>query len=184
MIMKQNINPDNSLLLLVDIQEKFRKVIPNLDEVISNSAKLIKSFNILKIPIIVTEQYPQGLGGTVQELKELLEEHDHIEKISFDCFRNQDFIKKLKEKNKQNLIICGIETHICVTQTVLSALENKFNVYLIADAVSSRKKTDYEISLKKMQAEGAKLASTEMIIFQMMKDSKDNNFKEISNIVK
>ena len=184
MLMKSKINPSNSLLLVVDIQEKFRKVISDFDEVTSNSVKLIKSFNILKIPIIVTEQYPKGLGETVAELKELLKEHGYIEKVSFDCFGNEEFINLLEKKGKKNIILCGIEAHVCVTQTVLTSLEKGYNVYLIADALSSRKRSDYNIAIKRMLQEGAKLASTEMIIFQMMRDSKNENFKEISKIIK
>ena len=182
--MKQAISPENSLLLVIDIQEKFRNVINQFDKVIHNSNKLIKAANILKIPILVTEQYPKGLGITVKEIKETLDDYTYSEKVSFDCFGDVNFIKKLEEKNKPNLIICGIEAHICITQTVLSALENKYNVYLIADAVSSRKEEDYKIALRRLESDGAKLASTEMIIFQLIKDSKDKNFKDISSIVK
>lgn len=182
--MKSILNPENSLLLVIDIQEKFRKVINEFDRIVNNSKKLIKAFNLLKISIIVTEQYAKGLGETVPELKEILKDHNKIEKINFDCFKNKQFIELLNKKEKKNLIICGIEAHICVTQTVLSALENQFNVYIIADAISSRKKSDYDIAMKRLESEGAKLASTEMIIFQMMEDSKDKNFKDISKIVK
>lgn len=180
--MKSIITPENSLLLVIDIQEKFRNVINQFDKLINNSKKLIKVANILKIPILVTEQYTKGLGETVNEIKETLKEYTHLEKVSFDCFGDKNFIKKLK--GKPNIIICGIEAHICVFQTALSALENKFNVYLIADAVSSRKEADCNIALRRLESSGAKLASTEMIIFQMIIDSKDTNFKDISKIVK
>lgn len=171
-------------MLIVDIQEKFRQVINGFKGIISNVSKLIQAFNILKISILVTEQYPKGLGKTVEELEEVLKKYEKIEKISFDCFNDKKFVKLIEKERKKNLIICGIEAHVCVTQTVLSALEKGFNVYLIADAISSRKKSDYEIAIKRMIHEGAKLASTEMIIFQMIKDSKDEEFKELSNIIK
>jgi nicotinamidase-related amidase len=184
--MSDSPKPDNSILLVIDIQEKFRTVISDFEATAANINKLIQSFTILNIPIIVTEQYPKGLGSTIKEIKDNLKNYDCIEKTSFDCFNDKSFIELLKSKfiNKKNLIICGIESHVCVFQTVLSALRNDFQVYLIADAVSSRKKSDYEIALVRMKKEGVKLASTEMIIFQMIKDSKDINFRAISSIIK
>jgi nicotinamidase-related amidase len=175
----------DSLLLIIDIQEGFRKAIPDLDKVIDNTSKLAKAFSILGIPIVLTEQYPKGLGSTCPELKNILEDCDRIEKVSFDCFNDDSFadLIKTKYKNKKNLIIAGIESHVCVFQTALSAKKD-FNVYLIADAVSSRKQSDKQIALRRLEKEGIKLASTEMIIFQMLKDSKDDNFKQISSIVK
>ena len=182
--MDSKLSPKNSLLLVIDIQEKFRPVIYEFDRVVINSRKLIQSANTLNIPIILTEQYPKGLGSTVAEIKEVLANHDQIEKVSFDCFGDSDFLNLINEKKRKNLLICGIESHVCVTQTALSAQDNGFNVYLMADAISSRKKSDYDISLRRLETEGVKLASTEMIIFQMIKDSKDRNFKELSGIVK
>ncbi len=180
------INSKNSLLLIIDIQEKFRLVLFNVDELISNVTKLVKAFQLLKIPILVIEQYPKGLGKTMKEIKEELDGYDYIEKVSFDCFHNRDFFDLLENKfsDKKYLIICGIEAHVCVTQTVLSALFKGYDVHLVANAVSSRKKIDYDIALRRMEDEGAKLSSSEMIIFQMIKDSKEEHFKEISQIIK
>lgn len=184
--MSFKLTPKNSLLLVIDIQEKFRPVIYEFDLVVSNTQKLIKVANLLKIPVLVTEQYPKGLGETVAEVKNNLKKYELIEKVAFDCFNVKGFIELLNKKFTpvKNLIICGIESHVCVFQTVLSALEKGFNVYLIGDAISSRKKTDYEIAIKRMLHEGVKLVSAEMIIFQMIKDSKDDRFKGISGIVK
>lgn len=180
------ISPDNSILLIIDIQEKFRPVLFNSDELISNVTKLVKAFQLLKIPILVSEQYPTGLGETVKEIKQELNEYAYVEKVSFDCFKNSDFLNILENKlsGKKHLIVCGIESHVCVIQTVLSAIFKGYNVHLIADAVSSRKKSDYDLALRRMENEGAKLSSSEMIIFQMIEDSTDKHFKEISRIVK
>ena len=180
------INAKNSLLLIIDIQEKFRPVIFNFDEIISNVVKLVKVFQLLKIPILLSEQYPKGLGETVKEIKEELGEYDYIEKVCFDCFRNKDFLDLLENKfsDKRYLVVCGIEAHVCVTQTVLSALSQGYKVHLVANAVSSRKKVDYDIALRRMENEGAKLSSAEMVVFQMIEDSKDENFKKISQIIK
>ncbi|MCK5281991.1 MAG: hydrolase [Nanoarchaeota archaeon] len=182
--MSSNINPKDSLLLIVDIQEKFRPVISGIDDIISNIAKLVRAFNLLKIPILVTEQYPKGLGSTVKEISHALDKFDYVEKVCFDCFEKKEFADLIKKKNVKNIIISGIESHVCIIQTALSALEKGFDVYAVADAISSRKKIDYEIALRRMEKEGVKLVSTEMIIFQMIEDAKDENFKEISRIVK
>jgi nicotinamidase-related amidase len=134
--------------------------------------------------MVFSEQYPKGLGETVPEIKEKLNKKNLAKKVSFDCFGDKGFLKLLSKKKAKNLILCGIETHVCVFQTALSALNAGYNVYLVSDAVSSRKKTDYDIALRRMEQEGVKLVSTEMIIFQMIKDSKDKDFKAISKIVK
>ena len=180
------INPKESLLIIIDVQEKFRPVLADIDKVISNIVKLVKVFQLLEIPILVCEQYPKGLGETVGEIKNELAGYDYIEKTSFDCFRNEEFSDLLKKKysDKKHLIICGIESHVCVFQSVISALSQGYNVYLAADAAASRKKPDYEIALRRIESEGAKPASTEMLIFQMIADSKHKYFKEISRIVR
>jgi len=175
-----------SLLVVIDIQEKFRPVLFNTDELISNVIKLVKVFQLLKIPVLVCEQYPKGLGKTMKEIKEELKEFDYVEKVSFNCFLNSDFIDLLENKfsDKNQLIICGIEAHVCVIQTVLNALSKNYEVHLVANAVSSRRKMDCDIALRRMELEGAKLSSLEMVVFQMIKDSKDKHFKEISQIIR
>lgn len=181
---KNNINKNNSLLLVIDVQEKFRPVIFKWKNLIGNITKLIISFQVLKIPILLTEQYPKGLGKTVSEINNIMIQLNPIEKREFNCFNNKTFIKELKKSKKKNLIICGIESHVCVLQTVLSALAAGFNVHLVADAVSSRKQPDYDIAIKRMVHEGAKLVSAEMVIFQLTKTSSSKEFKKIIKIVK
>ncbi len=182
--MNPAIEPNDSLLLVIDIQEKFRLVINEFDRVVDNSKKLIKASNLLNIPIIVTEQYPGGLGETVEEIHKVLEVFGDVKKVSFNCFNNSDFVDLIRKEAKKNIIISGIESHVCDIQTAIAALAKGYNVCLVADAVSSRKISDYEVALRRMENEGVKLASTEMIIFQMIKDSKDEKFKELSNIIK
>ncbi len=173
---------ENTVLVVVDLQEKFLPVIDNMDLVIDNSIKLIKSFHIMKIPSIVTEQYSKGLGKTVDSVRKELEDYKPIEKVCFDCYSEKEFVTKVKKF--KNLVVCGIESHVCVTQTVLSALNSGQNVYLIADAVSSRKKTDTEIALRRLEKEGVKLATTEMIIFQLLGKAGTAEFKQILKIIK
>jgi nicotinamidase-related amidase len=180
------LTPENSLLLIIDVQEKFRPVMFNIDALLANVPKLAKASQLLKIPVLVTEQYPKGLGDTMSEIKEVLEDNDYVDKTCFDCFGKAEFADLLEKKypDRMNLIVCGLETHVCVAQTVMSALERDYTVHLVADALSSRKQTDYHIALERLQSDGAKIASTEMVIFQLLKDSKHEHFKTISQIIK
>ena len=183
--MKKNILArNNTALIVVDIQEKFLPVIKNLDEVIENTIKLIKSFQIMKIPIIVTEQYSKGLGKTVEKIRKELKDYKPIEKITFNCFDNTNFSNILKNKKIKNLVICGIESHVCVTQTLLAALSGGYTVYLVKDAVSSRKESDYRIAIERAKQEGAFVTSIEMIVFQLLKKAGTREFKEVLKVIK
>jgi len=177
---------ENVVLLVIDIQDKFRPVIPGISSVIANTAKLVQAFQVFNVPVVVTEQYPGKLGTTVKEIRDVLSGNDHIEKVYFDCFCEQSFARLLKKKYKKKkiLVICGIEAHVCIFQTALDALSRGYEVHLVTDAVSSRKRVDHETALKRLATEGVKLATSEMLIFQMMRDAKEAHFKEISRIVK
>jgi len=175
-------NQEDTALVVVDIQDKFLPVIKNIDNVIDNTIKLIKSFQIMNISIVVTEQYSKGLGKTVEKIRKELKVYNPIEKITFDCFGNKEFVKSLE--GKKNLVICGIESHVCVTQTMVGALKKGFNVYLVKDAISSRKESDKRIAIERAKQEGAKIVSTEMVIFEMLKKAGTEEFKEVSKIIK
>ncbi len=178
---KNKLTRQDTILLVIDVQDRLRPHMNKKEDLVDNIKKLIKSFNIMGIPMILTEQYPKGLGKTIKEIKDELKNYEYIEKICFDCFDNGGFAKKIKAKN---LVICGIETHVCVLQTVLSALSRKFDTYVVADAVSSRKQFDYEIAIRRMENIGAKLTTTEMIIFQLLRKAGTPEFKEVQKIIK
>ena len=148
--------------IMIDIQEKFLPVIHNIDNVITNANRLAKSAYILNLPLIVTEQYPKGLGHTVSEI-ELSTDQRIIEKISFDCFGCDEFVEALKETKV--LVIFGIESHVCVLKTVLEAISRGYEVHVVADAVSSRTSDNRSIALERMRQSGAFIVSTEMILF-------------------
>jgi len=177
------ITKDNCVLLVLDMQEKFRPAIYGFEEIITNISKLIKVFQILKIPIVMTEQYPQGLGKTVIEIDCLLN-NKKIEKTEFSCFNNKTFNSQIKKVNKKNLIVAGVETHICVLKTILEGVKNEYNVHLVVDATSSRKRLDKDIAIKRAEQSNIFLTTTEAIIFQLIDSSKDKDFKEISKIIK
>jgi len=174
---------NNCLLLVVDVQEKFRPAIHGIDIIINNISKLIKVFRLLKIPIMVTEQYPKGLGETVIELDCMIK-NKKIEKVEFSCFDNKEFQKTIKKPNKKNIIIAGIEAHVCVLKTILDGVKNNYNMHMVVDAVSSRKIFDRDIAIKRAEQSNAFITTTEAIIFQLINSSKDEDFKEISNIIK
>ncbi|MBU0762350.1 MAG: hydrolase [Candidatus Altiarchaeota archaeon] len=175
------ISRDESVLVVVDIQEKFRPHIHEWDVMLGNSIKLIKGLKILDVPVVVTEQYPKGLGETVAEIKEVLE-FKPVEKTCFSCMGEEGFRKNIS--GKKQVILCGIEAHVCIMQTTLQLLDEGYEVYLVVDAMSSRKKSDKRIALRRATQKGAIPVSTEMVLFELLKDAKNLGFKEIQAIVK
>jgi len=174
----------DTILAVIDVQEKFRPVIFEWDRMLENTVKLIKGFHIMGIPILVTEQYPKGLGETITEVKEALGNFNPIEKTSFSCVKESGFIDELKRSDAKHIVLCGIESHICLLNTTLDLIKEGYEVHYVVDAVSSRKKKDYDIAVERVRQAGAFLASTEMILFQLLKDAKSDEFKDIQKIVK
>ena len=169
-------------LLIIDIQEKIIRAIFNKDGITKNIKKLINAYQILEENIFVSEQNPFKLGATIPELLHKTG-FKKIEKMEFSLANIQEFLKELKNKKITNLIVCGIETHICIQQTVLDCLQKGFEVILISDAMSSRNSLDHEIALKRMTHRGAILTTTESIIFELCKTANRKEFKEIKNII-
>ena len=169
-------------LIIIDIQEKIIRPIFNKDSIIKNIKKLINAYQILEENIFISEQNPLKLGATIPELLPKAE-FRKFEKMEFNLARIQDFLIELKNNKITNLIVCGLETHICVQQTVLDCLQRKFEVILISDAMGSRNRLDHEIALQRMIQKGAILTTTESIIFELCKTADRNEFKEIRNII-
>ena len=169
-------------LVIIDIQEKIIRPIFNKDLIIKNVKKLLNAYQILEENIFVSEQNPLKLGGTIPELLPKAR-FRKIEKMEFSLAKIEDFTKEIKNKKVTNLIVCGIETHICIQQTVLDCLEKGFEVFLISDSMGSRNRVDHEIALKRMTQKGAILTTTESIIFELCKTADRKEFKEIKNII-
>ena len=169
-------------LLIIDIQEKIIRPIFNKDSIIKNIKKLVNAYQILEENIFISEQNPLKLGRTIPELLPKAG-FKKIEKMSFSLANTEDFLKELKNKKITNLIVCGIETHICIQQTVLDCLEKGFEVILISDAMGSRNRADHEIALQRMTQSGAFITTTESIIFELCKTADRKEFKEIRNII-
>ena len=187
-MMKDHENSSNKLstkvsaLLIIDIQEKIIRAIFNKDSIIKNIKKLIDAYQILEENIFISEQNPLKLGETIPELLPKAS-FKKIEKMEFSLANIEDFLKEIKNKKITNLIVCGIETHICIQQTVLDCLQKGFEVIIVSDAMSSRNRKDHEIALQRMIQSGAILTTTESIIFELCKTADRKEFKEIRNII-
>ena len=181
---KKILQRDSTALLLIDIQEKILNVMHNKDQVINNSLKLIKGFKVLNVPIFYTEQYPKGLGSTAEPLLTELQGLSPIQKMSFSCFGAGNLFTRLKDNNVSQIVIAGIEAHVCVQQTVLDLLANGFQVNVAADSVSSRNDLDYRIALDRIRSHGAEITTAESILFELLTMSDTDEFKEISKIIR
>lgn len=176
-------NKENTILLVIDLQEKLMPAIYGSDKIIKNSKTLLKVFEMYGIKKIATEQYPKGLGQSVSEIKENLDDECIFSKTSFDAITGEVF-SFLKENKITNVVITGAETHICVYQTVRRLLFEGYKVFVVEDAVSSFNEEQKKLGLKAISDMGASLVNTEMIMFDLASNAKDKNFKEISKMVK
>jgi nicotinamidase-related amidase len=178
------LNIDSTVLVVIDIQGKLASLMHQKETVYENVIRLVNGSRVLGIPILWTEQYPQGIGGTIPEIAEALDGVIPIAKMTFSCCRNDEFLTALRATGCQQVLITGIETHICVYQTTMELLESGYEVEVVADAVSSRTPENKEIGLQKMQAAGASLTGTETALYELLKVAGGPEFKEILRIVK
>lgn len=169
-----------TVFVMIDVQEKFVPVIRGVKDVIRNANILVKASEILRVPLLVTEQYPKGLGKTVNGIKV----PKPIEKMEFSCFGCREFVRKLDALKVKDVVIFGIEAHVCVLKTALDALEKGCRVHVVADAVSSRTKDNKELAIERMRQSGIYVVTTEMILFQLMDKAGTDEFKKISRLVK
>ncbi len=175
------INAENCLFLIIDIQEKLVKML-NDNSVKDSAIKLAKTAKILNIPVIITEQYPKGLGTTIEEIKSELPNADYIEKTAFSAF--YEIKSKLETKQKKHIIIFGIETHICVLQTAFDLLNNGYEVFVVKNASGSRNNENKETALRRLIHANSQIVTDEMVIFELLKTSRHPDFKEVQAIIK
>ncbi len=175
---------DNAIGVVIDIQEKLLPHIFEKDEIVRNTNILIQGLKLLDVPILVTEQYKKGLGETVESIAKQVEEFPHYEKISFSCCDNPRFTEKIETSTKRDIIIAGIESHVCVLQTAIDLKERGFHPVVVADCISSRTKANKDIALIRMQQEGIYITSYESILFELARKSGTDEFKAISRLVK
>ena len=178
------IKKDDSLAVIIDMQEKLYPHIFGNEKLTSNTLKLIKGLKALDIETVVTEQYSKGLGSTIEPIKDVLDKFPHLEKMTFSCCGVSSFNEALKNSGKKNIIIAGIESHVCVLQTALDVLDNNYQPVLIEDCVSSRNPNDKRIAVERMRDAGSIISTYESILFELCEVSGNETFKAISKIVK
>ena len=171
-------------LVVVDVQGKLAQLMVDKETLFKNTRILIQAAKILEIPILWCQQVPEALGSTVPEIAELLTDDEPIDKASFSCAGHGRFNAKLEALGREEVLLCGIETHVCVYQTAMDLLARDLPVTVIADAVSSRTAQNRQIGLDRLAAEGAILASTEMALFELLRTAEHPQFKQIAKLVK
>ena len=180
-IARRALEPEQCALVVIDIQQKLLPPIFQREQLIRNAQLLIRAAGVLKIPALVSTQYAKGLGSTVPEIASLLPATAPIDKTLFSCFGSDLFCSLLKRLpgQRNTLLLCGMETHICVAQTALAALREGYLVHVASDAVSSRTEWNWKVGLNRMQQAGAVISSTEMMIYELMRSSSSEAFKEL-----
>ncbi|OGJ88057.1 MAG: hydrolase [Candidatus Raymondbacteria bacterium RifOxyA12_full_50_37] len=178
------LEPNNSALVIIDVQGKLAHLVHDKETMHANIQRLVKCAAILKVPVLLAEQNPTGLGQTIPEIAQLLPTADPIPKMSFSCYGCEAFIGVLRSYHRKQVLVAGIEAHVCVYQTVSDLLRQKYEVHVLADAVSSRLPQNKQIALDRMKAEGAIISSTEMAVFELLKTAEHAAFREIIKILK
>jgi len=177
---RRPLRPEECALAVIDIQEKLLPPIFEKERLVRNAQLLVRLAEILSLPIIVSTQYAKGLGPTVEEISSLLPEVKAVDKLEFGCFGNGEYCSTVAGlANRNTLLLCGMESHICVMQTALGALNQGLNVHVAADAVSSRTELNWKIGLNRMHAAGTVVSSTEMMIYELLGKSGTPAFKEM-----
>lgn len=179
------ITPENSIALVIDIQEKLIHSIYKHKYLVKTTQYLLEALNILNIPKIFAEQYPQGLGSTIPEISKFITPNDKVcPKTSFSAADDENILQELQKSQKQNVILFGIEAHVCVLQTFIDLRAKGYNVILISDCIGSRNKYDKKSAVIRAQQEGVLISSYESIVFELSRSAKNPNFKAISELIK
>jgi nicotinamidase-related amidase len=178
------IKKENTIGVVVDIQSRLYPIIHDHESLTHNTRILISGLKALKVPIVVTQQYTKGLGGTIPEIEEVLGEYKHIEKTSFSCCDEPRFNEDLALSSKMYVIVCGIETHVCVMQTVNDLIGQGYIPVVVEDCIGSRKPNDKRMAVERMRQSGAIITTYESILFELLKYSGTDEFREISRLVK
>jgi len=176
---------EESLLLIIDVQERLWPFISNADQVRDRCRVMMKGATALQVPILVSEQYPKGLGPTLPAIEECRPAAAPVfEKTAFGCLGDEPLASYLENNGRRQLVVCGIETHVCVMQTVLEAVASGYRCALVADAVGSRDEQNRQLAMDRMRQAGVSIVSSEVILFEWMKTARHRAFKTISALVK
>ncbi len=175
---------NRTVLIIIDVQEKLARVMHEKEALVSNLQRLVKGMTVLEVPVIVTEQYPQGLGPTVPEIASLLPGLTPLPKTAFSCWNDEQFVNKLKSLQRTQVLICGIEGHVCVYQTACDLIAHGYETYAVTDTITSRTPENRQLSFEMMKQVGARMTGTETVLFELLKAAQGDKFKKISQIVK
>jgi nicotinamidase-related amidase len=178
------LKPENTILVMIDLQGKLWNVMSEKEALLENAQKLARGAQLLGVPVVLTEQNPKGLGPTLPELMQFLPGVNPLPKFSFSCCQDKGFQSALAALKRKQVLICGIEAHICVYQTTLELLKSGYEVQVVADVVSSRVLKNRDITLTRLQSEGAKLTVTEMALYELMGSAESPLFKEMLKVIK
>ena len=178
------LTPENAVLISIDFQERLFPAMHEKEKLLRQALKLIQGIKVLEIPVILTEQYPKGLGPTLPEIRELLPDIKPIEKTCFSCCDSEPFREALETTGRKQVLLCGIEAHICAYQTALTLARSGYEVQVVADAVSSRDPENKIVSLVKLSNAGISPTTVETALFELLKAAGGDKFKQISNIIK
>lgn len=183
-LVKFILSKDDSALVIVDIQDRLANAMRERESVINNCLHMIELAKMYSIPILVTEQYPKGLGRTVEEIRSAIPDYAPIEKVSFSCCGEQGFVARLRTLGRKTIVLTGMETHVCVLQTCIELLKEGFIIHLVKDAVCSRAKDNWNTGVEFMRDAGAVVTCTETVLFQLLKTAGTEQFKAISKRIK
>jgi nicotinamidase-related amidase len=178
------IKREDTALIVIDMQSKLYPFIHEYEQLTKNCIRLIEGLKVLDVPIIVTQQYTPGLGGTIEPINKAIGEYTHIEKMCFSCYGDNNFISELKKLGRKNILLAGIESHVCVLQTALDLIENGYQPVLVEDCVSSREPNNKRIAVERMRDAGAIITTYESILFELTVLCGTDEFKKIVKIVK
>lgn len=175
---------EDTMAVVVDIQKKLLPEMHEKDELVKNASILIQGLKAMYIPMLVTQQYTNGLGHTVEDIKLALGDFEFTEKMSFSCCGEHDFLSKIKTQRKENVLLLGIETHVCILQTALDLIDLGFIPVIVEDCTSSRNPNDKKIAMERLKQEGAMVTTYESILFELCQTADSAEFKTISKLIK
>jgi nicotinamidase-related amidase len=177
------LTPQNSALVVIDVQEKLMNIMPRRAEMLASIQKLIGAARVLKLPTLVTAQYIKGLGPVCAEIVEATPSITPIEKTAFSCCGSEEFMRAVKDLRRQRIILCGIEAHVCVQQTAIDLMKDYF-VYVATDAIGSRHRHDHKVAVERMRDCGAVITTVESAVFELLRESGTDLFKQILPLFK
>jgi len=181
---KYLLDKNEVVLVIVDIQERLAAVMPDRQRVVDNCLHLIEASKLLNIPVLLNEQYPKGLGPTVNEISEALQLYEPLEKVTFSCCRGGAFLEALEASCKKKVILAGMETHVCVLQTVIDLLRAGYTVHVVKDATCSRTTDNFNTGAEFVRDAGAVITCTETVLFQLLEKAGTDEFKALSKRIK